>query len=177
MDAGSKSQTNSAAKTSRSQSPEPADGRDPCSAPFPHSPAPLCHADPPSRSPSAPWQVKCPERTPDLCSGCQLYFCLPSLPRENQPLSSSVAQPARSGAEARICMAEWIRQRLFLPAHRITLCTVQSTHRRPPRAFNQLSTSGYFLCKTLQNTEEPKGAGAGAAAASGEKIRAVNKQR
>lgn len=117
MDAGSKSQTNSAAKTSRSQSPEPADGRDPCSAAFPHSPAPLCHADPPRRSPSAPWQVKCPERTPDLCSGCQLYFCLPSLPRENQPLSSSVAQPARSGAEARICMAEWIRQRLFLPAH------------------------------------------------------------
>lgn len=89
--------------------------------------------------------------------GCQLYFCVGFLPKENQPVSSSVAQPIRNWAEARIWMWD-IQIYGFISAYfllstelHFALCRA---HRRDPQPYNQLSTSGYFLCKTLQNTEE-----------------------
>lgn len=50
------------------------------------------------------WPIPGQERA----AGCQLYFCVGFLPEENQPISSSVAQPVRNRAEARIWMSDLV---------------------------------------------------------------------
>lgn len=111
----------------------------------------------PAAAPQLPGRRSVPSTPLTYAAGCQLYFCLRSLPKENQPLSSSVAQPVRSGAEARIRMSDWVDSPALISSCTLNYALRCAEHtQETPRALNQPSTSRYLLCKTPQNTEEPE---------------------